>query len=321
MGAKIRTNPLYLIYGDNVSAMQDARDNILASLLPPEERNENLTEYIGTGNKFGISFEDILGDINADLSTMSLLADTKKVVVVTDPIEIFASEFKARRKPAKPKKAKPKSKTGDAEDANAEPPYVRWLKQTLPKTGNHLIIIANTDEAEDRDISDTNPLFQAITQAHGELMRFQSGTSKAIYRIEDAIVMRQPDQFFKEIEELWTDKTNMNIYNQVTRAMRFMIQAGILRDPRVAGDIEKQSVLLPASARTNLTKLHAFPQQKYTRNVGRYRMVDLIKAYQELIEVYLALRPRPGVIYVQDARLALDRVMATLFASPQPGRR
>jgi hypothetical protein len=39
-----------------------------------------------------------------------------------------------------------------------------------------------------------------------------------------------------------------------------------------------------------------------------------------VLGVYRALRPRPGDVYVPDARLLLEKALLKLFASPRPGR-
>jgi len=79
----------------------------------------------------------------------------------------------------------------------------------------------------------------------------------------------------------------------------------------------------PDERRRHLDKLkkdgHPNIQRKYM-GAPAYRTTDLLAAYRGLLDVYRALRPRPGDVYVADALGLLKQTLARLMTSPTPRR-
>lgn len=300
--------PIYLFYGNQTERITAARDQVLADRVPAEMRDENLTEYYPSTNSDTLKFADLFDEIAGDMETMSFFPDTAKCAIVTNPVEIFTSTGG--------RAAGKRGKKGSAETGDR---MLAWIEQTLPTTSNFIVVLAFEDEAGGREINVKagTPLFQSI-QKIGYTQGFSD--TRAAFRIQDAIVARDLDMLLGAIDDLWkAGKGDQFVYDNVVKALRFQMQANIGRERRLAGDADLRARLMPDDAQRNLFKAHEFVHRKYAR--AMYRTADLIKAYQKLVEVYRALRPRPGDLYVADARGLLQQTMAELLASKPPAQR
>ncbi|MCE5230710.1 hypothetical protein LLG95_14115 [bacterium] len=297
--------PIYLFYGNQTERITAARDQVLADRVPPEMRDENLTEYYPTSSGDTVKLADLFDEIAGDMEMMSFFPDVAKCAVVTNPVEIFSSTGG---------RPKGRAKKGAEEKADR---MLAWIAQVLPTTSNFMIVLAFEDESAGREVNAKSgtPLFQAI-QKVGYTQGFSD--VRAAYRIEDAIAARDLDRLLGAIDDLWkAGKGDMAVYNNVVRALRFHMEANIGRERRL--DADARTRLMPEDPQRNLFKAHDFIQKKYAR--AAYRTADLIKAYQKMVEVYRALRPRPGDLYVADARGLLVQAMAELMTSRAPAQR
>ena len=159
------------------------------------------------------------------------------------------------------------------------------------------------------------PLYQAV-QRVGYLRGFSD--TKAFFRIEDAIVRRQPAACVHAVRDLWkAGKGDMQVYNSVVRTLRFLLQANIAKERKWMQDAAAQATFFPSDPKRNLFKAHRNVQSKYTGQ-SLYRTRDLIAAYQGALNVYRALRPRPGEQYVPDAQGLLEQTLLGLITSDRP---
>lgn len=312
--------PVYLFYGNRTGEILKARDEVLDMLIDREARFEGLTEYQSQGQAYGVEMNKLLPDIAGDLSTLSFIPGAQKVVVVTNPLELYTAGA------ARPRKAKPKKKSTAKSRTKAAPPkpksdgeeYLRWIEKDLKETGNHLILIAHEDESAGREVNDRHPIFQTIGRM-GHFQKFRD--TKAFWRIEDSLIARDAKNCLSAIEDLWKPgKGDSNVYGAVVRCLRFMLQANIGRERNVGNDATKLALYFPSRAQFSLYRAGDFVQRKYTARALPYRTGSLLEAYEEVLEVYKALRPRPGETYVADARLLLEKALLKLFASPRPPR-
>lgn len=307
--------PVYLLYGNRVDAIQGVRDRLLEDLLDPEARNENLTEFSSSGNRFGVELEKLLPEIAGDLDTMSFIPGAKKVVVVTNPVEVYGSGGRARRKSPAKKSARGKTAAKKATAKSSEPAYMEWMRTALPETGNHLILLCYEDEADGREVNEKHPLVQLIARV-GHCQAFRD--TKAFFRIESALIERNSAACLVAVRDLWkTGKGDMAVYSSIIRCLRFMLQAAIGRERRVGGDSAKRALYFPARAQFSLYKSSDWMQRKYTSRPAAYGVVALLACYERMLEVYEALRPRPDALFVPDARRLLEQVLMELFASPR----
>lgn len=311
--------PIYLFYGNRVDQILRARDEALDLLIEREARHESLTEYQASGQTWGVELAKILPDLAGDLATLSFIPGAQKVAVVTNPMELYSG---GDGKPApRLRKSSAKSKKGAAEGekpASDGQEYLRWIQEELKDTGNHLILVALEDESAGREVNDRHPIFQLVGRM-GHFQKFRD--TKAFWRIEDSLLGRDAPGCLAAVDDLWKPgKGDSNVYGAVVRCLRFMLQANIGREKGAASDAAKQELFFPARAQFSLYRAGDFVQRKYTARPLPYRTGALLEAYEELLEVYQALRPRPGQSYVADARLLLEKALLKLFASPRPPR-
>lgn len=315
--------PVYLFYGNQVDNILSARDQLLNDLLDPETRNESLTEYMPEGNTFGVELMKLLPEIAGDLDTHSFLADSRKVAVVMNPKELYGSASSRGRAPKKGgtrKKAAPKpaAEDDDAEDAGPSD-ALRWIAEVLPKTGNHLVLLAFEDESEGREVNDKLPLFQLIAKL-GPTRGFRD--KKSFFQLEDSLLARDANRCLHAVRELWgSGKGDNAVYGGIVRTMRFMLQTNIAAERRIGGDPAKLEVFFPARSQFNLFKASDWTRKKYRPGQIPYRTASLLIAYERMLGVYRAMRPSREELYVPDALALLEQVLMELFASPAPAIR
>ena len=294
--------PAYLFYGNQVEDILKARDQVLEMVLSPEARNENLTEYYPTEKSDTLKLASILDEIAGDLATLSFIPEAAKCVIVTNPAELIGRG--GGRGGGRAKAA--------AKGKRPEERITRWLQQELPQTEYHLILLAFEDEAAQREVQESGTLYKVLNQV-GYVQAFKD--KKAFFRIEDALLSRNAPVLIAAIRDLWKPgRGDMAVYNCVLRSLRYLIQANIARDPRLRDDPARLNTFLPPEPQRNILKASPYAQKKYMRRLI-FRTRDLLEAYRGLLDVYRALRPRPGDLYVPDARGLLEQTLLRLIGS------
>jgi hypothetical protein len=277
-------------------------------VMDPETRNENLTEYYPSNQQDTVKFGALLDEIAGDLAMVSFIPGADKCVIVTNPAEVFGAGGKAEGKKGE------KAEKGKKDEEH----LVRWIQRDLPQTGHHVILLAFEDESSQREVDQRCPLYQAVQKVG--LTRGFSDT-KAFFRIEDAIVSRRPAECIQAVRDLWKPgKGDMAAYGAVVRCLRYLLQANIARERKLGQDAIALATFFPGDARLNLFTAHPNVRRKYEAR-GLYRTADLLKAYAGTLDVYRALRPRQGDIYVPDAQGLLEQTLLELMTSPSPRQR
>ena len=295
------TCPAYLIYGNQAEAVLRARDEVLAGLMDKDSRDENLTEHYPTKGET-IAMAGLLDEIAGDLATVSFIPGASKCIIVNNPAELFGATG-----------ARTGAKKGGKR--SGEEVIAAWIEKQLPQTGHHLMLLAIEDESASREVNERSPIYQAI-QKIGFTRRFSD--TKAFFRIEDALVARDASGLLRSTRDLWkSGKGDMSVYGAVVRSLRYLIQSNIARERGLSAN--SGANLFPADPKRNLLRASPNVQRKYM-NGGVYRTGDLVTAYEGLLNVYRALRPRPGDVYVPDAQGLLEETLLRLLTSPTPRR-
>lgn len=308
----MREAPVYLFVGNDVPALMRARDEVVALFLNEETRNENLTEHVSGGRDYGVYMEAVIPEIASEFSTLSMLAESDRVAVIYNPMELFGGAEKKPGGGGKRGKGAAKAKSGEGGGG-----YLGWIERDLPETQGHIVLIAIEDEADGREVSDRHPLFQLCARM-GETRRFSD--NKAFFRIEDALLRGDAPACLAAVRDLWKPgKGDMSVYNSLVRSLRYMLQAQVMnlngRGPRLA-----ESGLFPESPQAALPRAHTVVQGKYKNAPRRYEIADLLACYERLMGVYQALRPAPGDVHVPDALGLTERALAELMARGAGGR-
>jgi hypothetical protein len=308
----IPRSPVYLFYGNQAEPILRARDEVLKTVLLPETRDENLTEYIATGQSATVRLGELLDEIAGDLATVSFIPDAPKCVVVTNPAELFGP---GGGRPARASANKKSARTAAQPRKDPAERIAGWIERELPQTGHCLLLLAFEDEADGREVNEKSELFTRILKV-GYAQRFSD--TKAFFRIEDGLLNRDTAACLGALRDLWkAGKGDSAVYSATVRCLRYLMQANIARERRIVRDAQAQAALFPADRQRNLFQAHPGVQRKY---LGEpiYRTGELLKAYDGVLQVYRALRPRPRDIYVPDARGLLEQTLVKLIASPRP---
>jgi hypothetical protein len=305
--------PVYLFYGSHADAILKARDSVLNATLDPATRNENLTEYYPTAISDTLKLADCFGEIAGDLATMSFMPDAAKVVVVTNPVELFGESRRAAAK-KKPGKTSAGAKSGGQPlDGICD-----WIERVLPETGHVLMLLAFEDESSAREVDTKGALILSVQKVG--YAKGYADSQKAFFRIEEAIAQKNLDPALNAVRDLWKPgKGDMSVYNSVQRCLRYLLQANIARERKALRDPTAQALYFPADPKANLFKAHEAVRKKYL-NAPIYRTPDLLEAYRQLLDVYRAMRPRPDDLYVPDAQGLLEQMLVRLLTSPAPRR-
>ncbi len=239
----------------------------------------------------------------SDLSTISFIADHPKIHIVNNPKEIY--------------KAAPKDKN------KAETAMVEFVLRELPATSNAIVIIGFEDEANGEVVDlkrGVTPLLTAI-QKIGVIQSFRENREAAVFTIQDAIMRGDIPQTLSTMRKLWkSDRGQSEVYRITTSTLRYLIQVSLVQDSKrhKKEDLEK---LFPNDKQSNLLKAHAFTQKQLLERPCRYRLVDLIRAHERMLEVYRAMRPRPTDLYVPDAQIMTEQIILELMNAPRPRQR
>lgn len=211
---------LYFIYGNNETEVNNARYELVCSLLTPEERDSGLTEIRSPGN-MPLSVDSCYGEIIAELGTSSFIADSKRVVVVYDLSDFFAKK-RAGRKPAstaKKTKATPKLSRTDI--------LLKWLSEGLPDSGNILIFVCTENDEKQKTVAPTSPLYDYARRV-GKII--EKREKPLNYEFEEAVYSgNSPKSLF--ILRDWIKRVGhdsggrLRIYNTVSNILEMTMQA------------------------------------------------------------------------------------------------
>lgn len=290
---------LYLFYGTKTEAILKARDEVVERRVAKEARDENLTERFPSGSQHSLELAPMMDEIAGDLSTMSFIPDATKCYVIMNPAELLVGKSKAKKPP------------------EGEAFMMQWLEEELPKSEHLIILLLFEDEADGRMIDERNgtPLFKLV-QKIGWSRRFRD--DKAFFKIEETLIARNTSGFFTAVRSLWkAGKGDQQVYNSLIRTLRYLLQANIVHGRRRRGEDATLDGLLPNDARSNIVKVSPFVQKKYLDH-QIYRTIDLLEAYDGMLEVYRAMRPRPNMLYVPDPLVVLEKTMLKLLSAPHP---
>ena len=150
---KFPASQLYLIHGNNEVEVSRARFELVHELLTPEERDSGLTEIQGAGTQ-PLKLDRALGDITEELGTSSFIADSRRVAVIYDLVDLVSASSGAKGGGAKKKAATPKRDHMDI--------LCDWLEEVLPTTENIAIFVCNENDEKRRKVATNSRLFRLL---------------------------------------------------------------------------------------------------------------------------------------------------------------
>lgn len=269
--------PFYLLHGDDEAAIEGAKSAIVESLLEPEMRGDNYTEFGGFGQSIQLS--RTAADVLGELTTASLLPDSRRVAAIYQPADLF--EARARRKTA-PKKAKAAAPAADQRTASER--LAEFIERSLPEATASLIIIVLEDYERFRRIQEANPLVQLAARS-GTLFQFRDRSPQ--FEFFDALGERDTRRALTLWRE-WLDRapSSPKPYLQLALHLRLMIQqkalAGNLLQSRGLDRKTFEEKHLPAEREYSVARLPDWRRDKLRRHSANFSLGELLAAYEEL---------------------------------------
>lgn len=288
--AEKQVHQLYLIYGNNETKVQNARYELVTSLLSPEERDAGLTEIQSAGNQ-ALTLDTSLNEIVEELGTTSFIGDSRRVVVVYDLRDLMS--VKASRGGAK----KGKAKTKKSEGPTRMEVLLRWFDEVLPTTENIAIFVVTENDEKQRKIDPESPLFRYIKQ-HGKLIEERE---KALnFDFEDHLINGNGPAALMVLRE-WMRRggsdsgSRMKIYTTIANVVEMAIQARCLHDGRDRG-VPRGHLEVPAFP--SLGRIPDWKAKKFHRMAQRFTFAQLKKLTADLNHLQRIMYPTGNEDYV-----------------------
>ncbi len=293
-----RKAKFHLLHGDDESALDRQRAAIVAAHLEtPEEREENYRDIAPPGTQGNLM--RVLGDVLSELSTVSFLPKSPRVVALSGVTDFFEAKGKgkkaaaARKKPAEGK-------------LTASEHLAAFITRELPALPAVLIVIAVEDYEKWRKVNPANPVV-ALAQKQGTLMQFREQGVQFLFF--DALFARRT----AEALALWRDWLEQNggspkPYAQLAAQLRLLIQAKTASSPQLKSrGITPQRLakeLLPLEADRNVFLIRPdFRREKLIRFAANFTFNELLAAYEKLEQLQKFSIPLLSDPFVPDRRL------------------
>ncbi|MGB9692288.1 MAG: hypothetical protein ACPL7D_08970 [Candidatus Sumerlaeaceae bacterium] len=265
----------FFIHGDDVAKIENFKESVVSIHLRPDEREENYNEYGSLGSQ--VSLRSVLGDVIAELSTVSLLPGTKRVVVLYSPQEFYEGRSRTAQK---------KRRSTEMEVATS-PSHIlaRFIERELNSLPAVLIIVAPDDYEKGRRVAKIDPVY-ALAQKMAAVRVFNEvGPQFAFF---DALFARNAEQALR----LWRDwlervGSSPRPYYSLVSQLRLLIQAKMLTmrlyERRGLNREVFESTMLPPDSDYNILKLpYDWQRQKLMRASANFSLTELTTAYEKL---------------------------------------
>lgn len=292
----------FFLHGDDEAAIERAKDQIVATHLSREEREDNYFEIVPTGNP--PQLRRVLDDVLAELSTVSFLPDVTRMVTLYTVNDFFDGKSTSRRRTTKKKvEAETPNKKTSSEHLAA------FLERELPSLPAVLIVIALEDYEKFKRVSPSNPVVQ-YAQNRSAVYCFKEESPQFLFF--DALFARQTTRAL----ELWREwhrrspgspRPAMMLASQ----LRLLIQAKTAGSPtlqqRGVKRAQYASDFMPHEADKNLFALRPeFRREKLIRAASGFTFAELLDGYERLMEIQKFAIPTASDPYVPDRELLAE---------------
>jgi hypothetical protein len=263
----------FLIHGDDLAKIENFKEQIVQAHLRPEERDENYSEYGTFGNRF--SLNAALGDIIAELSTVSFLPDTRRVAVLYNPQELYEGRS-AGGKAGRGKSNKPGKSAIEA--------FAHFIETQLPSLQSVLIVIVEEDYEQYKRVAKQNPIYQ-FAQKRSAIYSFKEvGPQFAFF---DALFARKAEEAIVHWRD-WLSRVggSPRPYIQLASQLRLLIQAKVvatkLYERRGVPRNVFENEMLPADPQYNILLAPDWRRDKLLKASAQFSLVELLDAYEKL---------------------------------------
>jgi hypothetical protein len=317
---------LFFLYGGDLGRLSAARRELLARLVPPEERDSLLVEIEPPASRL-LSLDQIAPQIMEELGTPAFFPGQQRVVVVTGIQDIIGGSgaSRTRKKPAKkPTKAKKGAAATDTSDA--PPPstpserMVAYLNGEFREEANVLVVIAEEDEDKMRKVRDDDPL---VAHLLGRAVTIMYREPPIRFEFEQAIYDRDAIRAVRLFREWFSPDTRAAVFAALSHTVRIMLQLrvrdskpelrGVGGGGRAASGAE--ALLLEnyfPKGRGSLSTTHPFVLKKAEQGARRYSTAELVAAHSRLLDLNDAFYPPRGADFVADLPIAVEHFILRL---------
>ncbi|MCX7626119.1 MAG: hypothetical protein N2Z21_07905 [Candidatus Sumerlaeaceae bacterium] len=288
----------FFLHGDDLAKIENFKEEIVNTHLRAEEREENYNEYGMLGGAL-TALRSVLGDVIAELSTVSFLPTAKRVVTLYN-IQDF---YEARTRTAKKGRGQSKDTKSPSEI------LVHFIENDLPNLPAVLIIIAPEDYEKRRRVLPTDPVFASAKRQGSAYCFREVGPQFAFF---DALFARNSAQAIR----LWRDWQERvggspRPYFALISQLRLLIQAKMVasriyerRGVRFEEFVEK---MLPADEDLNVMRLSPdWRREKLMRASANFTLQELVTAYEKLEPLAKYAVPLASDPFVPDRQLLAE---------------
>ena len=266
--------PVYLLYGEDAVALNQAKRKLINQLIPAEFRDGNLNEFAGKGI-------DIMELITLS-DTYPFLATRRVIVIENYP---YYDEKKSKK---------------ISEKVNLEIERLAEYISSQQATWTSLIYVFEEVKEKGWTISKVKPLVAAIKKK-GIIIEFEF--KGIIFKFIDTLGDRDSSsalhylyQFFNsEVEQ----KEPTAIHRMIARSVRFWLEALLITSTDSESD-------LPTSAALNFQLQIPFVRSKIERQAKLFSRQELITAITDLVTLEDKLNPRATDLIAENHELALE---------------
>lgn len=292
---------VHLLYGNDEVKLNDARLEVIARFLQPEDRAGNLTEIRPPGNQ-PLRLEKALPEITAELGTISLLGGIPRVVIVHNLADFFGQ---GARKASTAAATKKKAPAADPVEALTE-----FMLGPFAQGENVALFICEEDEDKAKAVDENSAVFKLIARL-GERRVFREkpiarDLEEALYNGDWAgalVVMRR-----------WRERAGsdsgarLKLYRTIAQWIEMILQAKALQDAQNAGQ-RAPSDLVPANAWPSIHRLPDFRRRQAGQLARGMTWTNLRSLVQGIHRVQRLMYPSGDEAYVADWATALEHVL------------
>jgi hypothetical protein len=305
--ARVRVNKrlqLHLLHGDDEAAIENCKQAIVEAHLTQEEREENYREIVPSGSP--PTLRRVLGELVAELSTVSFLPGAKRVVTLY-PVQDFFEARAAKSKAAKSREAKVAA--GDAPKRTSSEHLAEFIEKELPHLPAVLIVIVTEDYEKWKRISAKNPVVELAAKLGGLQAFKETGPQFAFF---DALFARKTPEAI-ELWREWLTRTGASPkpYQQLATQMRLLLQAKTASSDQLRkrgiSNAQFANDFMPDEWDKNLFALKPeWRQEKLVRAAANFTFTELIAAYEKLDEIQKYAIPLNSDPFVPDKALLAE---------------
>lgn len=290
----------HFLCGDDEVALERHKWAIVETHLSREEREENYREIIvSTGSP---QLSRVLGDLIAELSTVSFLPDVRRVVTLYGVSDFFDGKAAAGR-------GKGKAKKGAAADKPVVPAsehLARFIRKELPGLPAVLIVMVVEDYEKWKRVNQANPVVELAKRAGSFVQYREQGVQFAFF---DALFSRRTGEALT-LWRRWLENSGAapKPFMQLAAQLRLLIQAKTLSSPQ----LKQRGITrdrfgreyLPEEPERNVTLLRPqWRQDKLLRASANFTFQELVAAYERLETLQKFAIPLLSDPYVPDRKL------------------